>query len=107
MGNKGGKITGDSDSTAFKIVAQLEPIDGISSKKMFGGNGIFCNGKMFGIVDSKAQGFLKVDNTNKTEFKKYESFQHSRMPYFSIPHKIFEDKEVFIELAIKSIEISK
>ncbi|WP_430468309.1 hypothetical protein [Winogradskyella ouciana] len=35
------------------LVSQLSDIPDITIKKMFDGNGIFRNGRMFGMVDSK------------------------------------------------------
>lgn len=107
MGNKGDKNTSDSNNTALEIVTQLESIDGISSKKMFGGHGIFCNSKMFCIIDSKGQGFLKVGDSNKSDFEKFGSFKHSRMPYYSIPDNIINNRNDFIDLAKKSIALSQ
>ncbi len=101
MGNKGYRNTSISNVTAIGIATKLESIARISSKKMFGGNDLFCNKKMFAIVDPKGQGFLKVDDSNKADFEKHYSLQHSRMPYYSFP------KIVFNKLTLKSIKITK
>jgi len=107
MGIKGDKLTQDSVSTAEELVNKLSAIGGISSKRMFGGHGIFHEGKMFALVDSKGQCFLKVDDSNKTDFEEKDSFQHSRMPYFSIPDEVMNDQDKLIAWAKKSIAISK
>ena len=64
MGDKGSKLTKDATLTADYLVSHLEPIGSISSKKMFGGHGIFHEDKMFGMVNSEGQAFLKVDVTS-------------------------------------------
>ncbi len=79
MGLKGDKLTQDSVSAAESLVFNLNSIGGISSKRMFGGFGIFHEGKMFDLVDSKGQCFLKGNETNKADFEKKDSFQHSRV----------------------------
>ncbi len=107
MGIKGDKLTQDSVTSAEKLVNKLDAISGISSKRMFGGHGIFHEGKMFALVDSKGQCFLKVNETNKADFEEKESFQHSRMPYFSIPDEVMDNREILIEWAKRSIAISK
>lgn len=107
MGVKGDKQNQDSILCAELLTEKLKPITGISTKKMFGGHGIFHEGKMFGIVDSKGNSFFKVNAANKPDYEKNGAVQHSRMPYFSIPNQIFNNQEDLITWAKKSIEASK
>lgn len=107
MGEKGNKLNQESVLTAELLLERLSSIGGITSKKMFGGHGIFQEGKMFGIVDSKGQAYLKADDSNLADFESFGCDKHSRMPYFSIPEKIFNDPETLVEWAKKSIDISK
>ena len=107
MGIKGDKNTDASNISVEQFKEKLKSIGGISTKKMFGGHGIFHEGKMFGIIDSKGQSFLKVDDSSKTDFEKRESERHSKMPYFSIPEDILGNSEELIKWANKSIKISK
>ena len=74
---------------------------------MFGGHGIFHEGKMFGIIDSKVNYFLKADDTNKAHFEEKGATQHSKMPYFSIPGEVLENLDEVISWTNKSIAISK
>jgi DNA transformation protein len=74
---------------------------------MFGGHGIFHDGKMFGIIDSKGKAFMKADDSFKKEFMSKGSEQHSRMPYFSIPASIYKANDELVVWARKSIELSK
>ena len=64
MGQKGDKLTQESGLSAEELARHLNPIGGITSKKMFGGHGIFHEGKMFCIVDSKGNSFMKVDEVD-------------------------------------------
>jgi DNA transformation protein and related proteins len=107
MGIKGDKTSHDSVITAELLVEKLAPIGGVTSKKMFGGHGLFQNGKMFGLIDSKGGSFMKADDSNRDGFLEKGSIQHSRMPYYSIPLDVFKDQDTFIEWAKTSIEISK
>ncbi len=107
MGLKGDKLTQDSVSAAESLVFNLNSIGGISSKRMFGGFGIFHEGKMFDLVDSKGQCFLKGNETNKADFEEKDSFQHSRMPYFSIPDEVMDNREMLVTRAKRSIAVSK
>jgi len=105
MGEKGNKQSQDSMLTAELLLEKLSQIGGITSKKMFGGYGIFHEAKMFGIVDAKGQSYLKADDSNRTDFEASGSDKHSRMPYYSIPGEVFDDPEALVEWARKSIDI--
>jgi len=73
------------------MVARLQSIGGITSKKMFGGNGIFHNGKMFCIIDSKGKSYFKLNDVKKIAFEKLGATKHNRMPYYAIPDEILND----------------
>lgn len=107
MGQKGDKLTQDMVLVAELLINKLAPIGGISSKKMFGGYGIFHDGKMFSIIDSHGDCFMKADDSNKKQFEARGSSQHSRMPYFSIPDEVFNNHDELILWANKSIAIAK
>lgn len=107
MGQKGDKQTKEGSLSAELFVEKLNVIEGVTSKKMFGGHGIFHNDKMFGIVDSKGQYFLKADDTNKAIFEAHNTEKHSKMPYFSIPDEVMNNQEKLVEWAKKSIETTK
>ena len=107
MGQKGDKLTSDSVGMANQFKDSLEAIGGIIIKKMFGGHGIFHEGKMFGIVDSNGNCYLKADETNRIDFEEKGAEQHGKMPYFSIPTEVFQNKEDLLAWAKKSIAASK
>jgi len=105
MGEKGNIQSQDSVLTAELLLEKLSQIGGITSKKMFGGYGIFHEGKMFGIVDAKGQSYLKADDSNRTDFEASGSHKHNRMPYYSIPEDIYNDPEILVTWAKKAIDI--
>ncbi len=55
-------------------------------------------------MDSKGQSYLKADDSNKADFEALGCHKHSRMPYLSIPEKIFNDPEILISWAKTSID---
>ena len=89
-----------------------EPED-IGVKKMFGGAGIFYNGKMFALVYDDTL-FFKVDDTNRKEyidkgagpFKPPFMKKKMSMPYYEVPVDILEANERFNEWAERSMEIA-
>ena len=69
MRQKGDIHTNEAQLTADLLLEKLSSLNGITSKKMFGGHGIFHNGKMFGMVDSKGNCALKADGTLEKEYQ--------------------------------------
>ncbi|MFT5885102.1 MAG: DNA transformation protein [Arcticibacterium sp.] len=107
MGIKGDKGRDEGTLMAELLLEKFAIIPGITKKKMFGGHGIFCNGKMFGMVDSKAHPYLKFNESNKALFEKYGAKFHSKMPYSSIPPEVMKDLDKLLEWAQTSIAIQK
>lgn len=107
MGIKGSKIARESVINAEELMGKLEVIDGLSSKKMFGGHGLFHENKMFGLIDSKGVAFLKVEKGKVEDYTAVGAHQHSRMPYYSITENVFNDLDLLIDWAKKAISASK
>ena len=96
-----------STSVADSLVERLGPLGEVTGKKMFGGYGVFEAGTMFAIVDSRGQFFLKVDDSNRKDFKDAGSSRHGRMPYFSVPEEVQENDKKLRAWATKSVALSK
>lgn len=107
MGVKGIKRTQEADLTCHLLIERLSLIHGITSKKMFGGYGIFHEGKMFALVNSSGNIYLKSDESIQSKFDLSGAQQHGKMPYFSLPEEIFNDLEKLEVWAQESINISK
>ena len=107
MGIKGSKQTNEADLTANLLLERLNQISGLTSKKMFGGFGIFHEGKMFALVNSQGEVYLKTDESIHAKFEEADSKQHARMPYFSLPERVLDNIDDLISWSKESIEISK
>jgi len=107
MGIKGAKASGDLQLSAAFIEEKITSISGISTKKMFGGYGIFHEEKMFGMVNSKGGYLLKANDDTQPSFEAHNAEKHSKMPYFTIPNAILEGHEKLITWANLAISISK
>lgn len=86
---------------------------GVTSKRMFGGVGLFHDGKMFGLVFDNIA-YLKVDETNRGKYIEAGSVPFKPYPdrptmksYFEIPPDILEGSEELIEWAEESLLIQK
>lgn len=107
MSLKGSKHSLDAKTSADFMLNSLQGIDGISSKRMFGGYGIFHEARMFAMVTSKGEIFFKTDESNRSDFTDLDCPKHIKMPYYMPPDHILEVKEAFQTWAKKSILVSK
>lgn len=102
-----------SESYLNFIEDQLQGINDLSFKKMFGGIGVFQNGKMFGLINSKDVFHLKADDELANEFIEMGSEKmgskgksKSGMPYYSINEKLLENKDLLLSYVQKSIDLA-
>lgn len=59
---------GASDGFAEFLREQLAPLGRITTRRMFGKTGVFCNGLMLGLVSDDTL-YLRVDDQNRMLFK--------------------------------------
>ena len=88
-----------------EVLELLSPIGGITSKSMFGGYGVFNEGKMFALVKGNDL-FFKVDSSNLPDYEKAGSPQYKPMPYYKVPSEVFVDPSSLREWAGKSVKIA-
>lgn len=95
----------DASFRDYVVNDLLAEVLGISSRAMFGGHGVYKNGKIFAIsIDGEL--YLKANDETKNFFAKHDSrpFTYSKkngkvymMNYWSVPEEIFENQEKFSE----------
>ena len=95
------------------ILDQLSKWGDVSTRRMFGGAGLYRDGKMFGLVADDVV-YLKVDDTNREKFIKRGASPFKPFPnrptilsFFEIPEDILESPEKLIEWAEESLAIQK
>jgi len=106
MGKKGAKLTGDATARMERLVDPLGSLGEVTSKKMFGGYGVFCEGVMFALVDSAGVAHLRADESTVERFQRAGSTKHSRMPYWSIPAPVLNDQEKLVEWATDALAVA-
>jgi DNA transformation protein len=107
MGQKGDKHTNEAALSAQLLVDKLSLIGKITSKKMFGGHGIFHDGTMFGIIDSQGAAYFKAGDSNEADFLAENAERHGKMPYYKIPESIMLNSRKLTDWAEKAIIESK
>ncbi|MEZ5690356.1 MAG: TfoX/Sxy family protein [Rickettsiales bacterium] len=106
----------DDNSFINNVLDQLADVDGITTRRMFGGVGIFRLGYMFAIVADDRL-YFKVDEENKPDYQAAGSapFIYDRhdvkgekklvaMSYWEVPPDIFEDRDALFRWMVKAHE---
>ena len=107
MGRKGDKQSPEGARFCEILLPRLMPLGAVSSKKMFGGYGLFHGGKMFGLITSGAELFLKVDDSNRARFQRARAPQHGKMSYFRVPKAVMADDGKLLEWARSAVEVAR
>jgi len=105
----------DSGFHEYVVGDVLAGIDGISSRAMFGGWGIYRHGKIFAIIaDGKL--YFKVGDNNRFDYENLRSkpFMYEgkdgkpyMMSYWELPEDVMENKVEILEWIEKSVNVNK
>ncbi len=106
MGRKGDRQSSPGARFCEDLLPRLAALGAVSSKKMFGGYGLFQAGKMFGLITSDAELFLKVTDANRAHFRRARAPQHGKMPYFRVPKRVLADNARLLEWAGSAVEVA-
>ena len=88
------------------VLESLEPLGGVSARRMFGGWGIYKDGVMFALI-AYDQLYLKVDDDNRAAFEArgLQPFIYTgkgrpiRMSYREAPGEGFDDPDILCDWA--------
>ena len=102
-----------SDTFLEYISDQLSTWGEVTTRKMFGGAGLYRDSKMFALIADDVA-YLKVDDSNREKFLEAGSspFQPypekpNTMPYYEVPPDILENPEELVSWAKESLAIQK
>jgi len=103
-----------SNAFLVYILDQLSAWREVTTKRMFGGAGLFCDDKAFGLVADDVV-YMKVDDTNRDKYieagssplKPFENKPTILSSYYELPPDILEEPEEFVEWAEESLAIQK
>ena len=81
----------------------LGHIPGVTSKKMFGGYGIYLDGKICALITGDEELRFKVNEHTKKQYEDlggtqfiytgHKNKKPTAMPYWSVPEEVMEDRE--------------
>ena len=93
------------------VLEQLAPFGGVTARAMFGGNGLYKGGVMFGLI-SDGELYFKVDDVNRPDFeaKKSQPFTYEArgrtvaLSYWFVPEDVIEDADDLRAWAAKAYD---
>jgi DNA transformation protein len=96
-----------SDGFEEFLREQLAPLGRVTSRRMFGKTGVFCNGLMFGMVTDDTLWF-RVDEQNREFFKEAKAFPPLNyekggraidLSFWRVPERLFDEPDEFVDWA--------
>ena len=95
------------------VLDQLAGLGGVSSKRMFGGAGLYKDEFFFGLIANDVL-YLRVDDSNRSDyaergmgqFKPYADRPHLSMNYYEAPAEVLEDARELVAWAQRSVEVA-
>jgi len=95
------------------ILEQLEGVNELRSRRMFGGVGLYSGALFFGIIDDDTL-FLKSDGSNSADyiargmprFMPFPDRPEAVMAYYQVPADVIEEAEVLGAWARKSVAVA-
>ena len=89
------------------IVGQLGTAGAVTSRRMFGGVGLYIDNAFCGIIGADSgRLYLKVDDSNRSDYERedMEPFQTPKgtMSYYTVPEHVIEDTELLRAWALKA-----
>lgn len=91
------------------ILEHLEPLGGVTSRRMFGGVGLSRHGLFFALLAEDTL-YIKTDATNRADFEAaacepFKPFGGDKaMSYWSVPLEALEDPDLLAEWAHRGLD---
>jgi DNA transformation protein and related proteins len=105
-------VTTSADFLAY-VLEQLAGLEGVSSRRMFGGAGLYCDEYFFGLISDDVL-YLRTDDSNRTDyaargaarFRPYAGRPQLSMNYYEAPAEVLEDAGELVTWARRSVAVA-
>lgn len=102
-----------TDEYLIYVKDQLTDLGPVTSRRMFGGAGLYCDGVMFAIVADDML-YFKVDDSNRADYDAEEmgpfvftsARGESAMSYWQVPIDVLENKDRCARWAGKALAVA-
>ncbi len=106
MAVKGSKRSAEADAMAERATDELAVLGNVTSRKMFGGYGVYSDGVMFAIVDPDGGLFLRADTSTSGRYADLGMPKHPGMPYWGVPANALDNPGALIALAQEALAVA-
>ena len=122
MGRSAAKRPGKHDRTrvprvteGFRsfVLDQLEPLESVTAKSMFGGVGLYCDGVFFGLIALDVL-YLKVNATTRGDYeaagaRPFQPFpdRAGTMQDYAVPVGVLESQPELVAWARKAVTVAR
>lgn len=92
------------------VLEQLFGLGQLSSRRMFGALGLYCDGVFFGLIAGDVL-YFKVGDVDRgdyqargmSQFRPYQDRPHLSMSYYEVPADVLEDAEECVNWARRAV----
>ena len=103
-----------TDEFLIYLKDQLADMGPVTSRRMFGGAGLYCDGLIFAIVVDDVL-YFKVDDTNRADYEAagmgpfvfISDRGQSTMGYYEVPANVLESKEKISQWARTALDVAE
>lgn len=95
------------------VMEQLGRVTPVTSRRMFGGVGVYSDGIFFAVMDDETL-YLKVDDTNRPDFEAigtgpFRPFGEDKqgMQYYELPADLLEDPDQLRPWVHRAIDVAR
>jgi DNA transformation protein and related proteins len=101
-------------TAAFRqfVLDQLEEVDDVTARWMFGGVGLYCSGVFFGIIAGDVL-YLKVDDTTRPDYERagmgpFNPYpgRGGTMQYYAVPLAVLESGADLVQWARRAVKVA-
>ena len=95
----------------------LGHIEGVTSRRMFGGYGIYLDGLIFAIITADGELRFKANEITKVQYEErggeqfiytgHKNRKPTPMPYWTVPEAVMEDRELIEAWAREAAALSQ
>jgi len=94
------------------VVEQLERVGSITTRRIFGGVGLYADALYFAFIDEDRL-YFKVDDGNRPDYAAVEMGpfrpygDERTMPYYEVPVEVLEDPDALAVWAGKALDVAR
>lgn len=100
-----------------ELAERLEALGAVTARRMFGGQGLFLDGRMFGLV-ADGTPYLKVDDETRADFEQAgaepftygrsrEELKPTQLGYYEVPTAVLERDAELLEWATRAVRVAE